>query len=63
MYRLATKAYLADGRDGYAMLKDCPILVGLRHTFVYYLQQCFVCSVITLNRVVNANLRQTVDAR
>lgn len=27
-YRLATKAYMRHGRDGYSMLVDCPILVS-----------------------------------
>ena len=25
-YRLATKAYLAEGKDGFTMLEDCPVL-------------------------------------
>ena len=28
-YRLVTKAYMKEGRDGYTMLKECPVLVSL----------------------------------
>ena len=29
VYRLATKAYLARGKDGYDVFKDCPVLVSV----------------------------------
>ena len=28
LYRLCTKAYMRLGRDGYSMLRDCPVLVS-----------------------------------
>ena len=33
-YRLCTKAYMRQGRDGYSMLKDCPVLVSLQQSQV-----------------------------
>lgn len=35
-YRLVTKAYMHQGRDGYNMLIDCPILV--KQTFILCIQ-------------------------
>lgn len=35
-YRLVTKAYMHQGRDGYNMLIDCPVLV--KQTFILCIQ-------------------------